>query len=157
MDAAEQWEPDEARASRPVLRARGGEIPLRDSPDLSLQERRGGAGWSAIADRFAACKLVLHPHKTKIVYCKDVNRRDDFPDIAAQPPITIPTISLVGGGSGLGGATRRGADRPPQFTGPYQQRVIPVVGHNIPQEAPKEVAEAVLDLLGLRTNGRRAG
>ena len=25
-DAAEQWEPDEARASRPVLRARGGEI-----------------------------------------------------------------------------------------------------------------------------------
>jgi pimeloyl-ACP methyl ester carboxylesterase len=77
--------------------------------------------------------------------------------LAAQPPITVPTISLVGGGSGLGGATRRGADRPPQFTGPYQQRVIPVVGHNIPQEAPKEVAEAVLDLLGLRTNGRRAG
>ncbi len=32
MDAAEQWEPDEARASRPVLRARGGEIPPRDSP-----------------------------------------------------------------------------------------------------------------------------
>jgi hypothetical protein len=37
--------------------------------------------WSAIADRFAACKLVLHPQKTKIVYCKDVNRRGDFPDI----------------------------------------------------------------------------
>ena len=33
MDAAEQWEPDEARASRPVLRARGGEIPPRDSPE----------------------------------------------------------------------------------------------------------------------------
>src|SRR5262245_62971786 len=28
--------------------------------------------WSAIADRFAACKLVLHSQKTKIVYCKDV-------------------------------------------------------------------------------------
>ena len=36
--------------------------------------------WSAIADRFATCKLVLHPAKTKIVYCKDVNRRGDFPD-----------------------------------------------------------------------------
>ena len=24
--------------------------------------------WSALADRFAACKLVLHPEKTKIVY-----------------------------------------------------------------------------------------
>ena len=37
--------------------------------------------WSAIADRFAACKLVLHPEKTKIVYCKDVNRHGDHPNI----------------------------------------------------------------------------
>ena len=36
--------------------------------------------WSALADRFAACKLVLHPEKTKIVYCKDANRRGDFPN-----------------------------------------------------------------------------
>jgi len=35
---------------------------------------------SALADRFAACKLVLHPEKTKIVYCKDANRREDFPN-----------------------------------------------------------------------------
>jgi RNA-directed DNA polymerase len=36
--------------------------------------------WSALADRFAACKLVLHPEKTRIVYCKDANRRGDFPN-----------------------------------------------------------------------------
>jgi RNA-directed DNA polymerase len=36
--------------------------------------------WSVLADRFAACKLVLHPEKTKIVYCKDANRRGDFPN-----------------------------------------------------------------------------
>jgi group II intron reverse transcriptase/maturase len=36
--------------------------------------------WSALADRFAACKLVLHPQKTKIVYCKDANRRGEFPN-----------------------------------------------------------------------------
>ena len=36
--------------------------------------------WSALADRFAACKLVLHPEKTKLVYCKDMNRRGDFPN-----------------------------------------------------------------------------
>ena len=35
----------------------------------------------AIANRLAACKLVPHPDKTKIVYCKDVNRRADFPNI----------------------------------------------------------------------------
>jgi RNA-directed DNA polymerase len=33
---------------------------------------------SALADRFAACKLVLHPEKTKIVYCKDANRHGNF-------------------------------------------------------------------------------
>ena len=45
----------------------------------SAEEAR--ALWGAIADRFAVCKLVLHPQKTKIVYCKDVNRRGDFPNI----------------------------------------------------------------------------
>ena len=44
----------------------------------SAEEAR--ALWSALADRFAACKLVLHPQKTKIVYCKDANRRGDFPN-----------------------------------------------------------------------------
>jgi pimeloyl-ACP methyl ester carboxylesterase len=70
--------------------------------------------------------------------------------LAAQPPITVPTIALFGAGSGLSGATRAG-DQAHRFTGPYQERVIPVVGHNIPQEAPAVVAEAVLELV------RRAG
>jgi len=46
----------------------------------SAEEARGL--WRALADRFAACKLVLHPEKTKIVYCKDVNRCADFPEIS---------------------------------------------------------------------------
>ena len=45
----------------------------------SAEEAR--ALWSAIAGREAVRKLVLHRQKTKIVYCKDVNRRGDFPDI----------------------------------------------------------------------------
>jgi group II intron reverse transcriptase/maturase len=44
----------------------------------SAEEAR--ALWSAIADRFAASKLVLHPEKTKIVYCKDANRPGDHPN-----------------------------------------------------------------------------
>ena len=35
--------------------------------------------WSATADRLMDCRLILHPEKTKIVYCKDANRRSDFP------------------------------------------------------------------------------
>jgi RNA-directed DNA polymerase len=38
--------------------------------------------WRALAERLSACKLVLHPEKTKIVYCKDANRQGDFPIIA---------------------------------------------------------------------------
>ena len=34
------------------------------------------------------------------------------------------------------------------FTGPYQRRVLPNVGHNPPQEAPEAFAEAVLELIG---------
>jgi RNA-directed DNA polymerase len=45
----------------------------------SAEEAR--ALWDAIAGRFVACKLMLHPQKTKIVYCKDANRQGDFPSI----------------------------------------------------------------------------
>ena len=32
-----------------------------------------------MARRLAQCKLELHPEKTKIVYCKDVDRKGDYP------------------------------------------------------------------------------
>jgi RNA-directed DNA polymerase len=35
----------------------------------------------AIAKRLNECKLELHPEKTKVVYCKDANRRKDAPVI----------------------------------------------------------------------------
>lgn len=35
---------------------------------------------SALEERLAACRLVLHPEKAKIVYCEDANRHGDFPD-----------------------------------------------------------------------------
>ena len=36
----------------------------------------------AIEARMAACKLRLHPQKTKIVYCKDANRHGNYPEEA---------------------------------------------------------------------------
>lgn len=35
---------------------------------------------AALGARLAACKLQLHPQKTKIVYCKDANRRGSYPE-----------------------------------------------------------------------------
>jgi RNA-directed DNA polymerase len=34
----------------------------------------------AIGKRLAQCSLKLHPEKTKIVYCKDVDRKGSYPN-----------------------------------------------------------------------------
>jgi pimeloyl-ACP methyl ester carboxylesterase len=34
-----------------------------------------------------------------------------------------------------------------RFTGPRSHRVVPGVGHNMPQEAPRVFADAVLELV----------
>jgi pimeloyl-ACP methyl ester carboxylesterase len=66
--------------------------------------------------------------------------------LAAQPKIAGPTIALQGEADGV---------HPPQgsathgvhFTGPYQRRLLPGIGHNPPQEAPQVFADAVLDVI----------
>lgn len=35
----------------------------------------------SLVKRFEACGLELHPEKTRIVYCKDSNRRGDYPHV----------------------------------------------------------------------------
>jgi RNA-directed DNA polymerase len=42
-------------------------------------ERQARSLRQALEARFAACKLELHPQKTKIAYCKDARRRGDHP------------------------------------------------------------------------------
>ena len=66
--------------------------------------------------------------------------------LARQPKIGTPTISLDGADNGVlpdGGSERHQRF----FTGSYERRVLPGVGHNIPQEAPREFAEAILALV----------
>ena len=66
--------------------------------------------------------------------------------LAAQPPIGVPTITFDGADDGV---------RPPapaaahahRFTGPRSHRLVPGVGHNMPQEVPEVFAEAVLELV----------
>jgi len=64
----------------------------------------------------------------------------------ARPPIAVPTIALYGGGNGVASPAAPAAQAR-FFTGPIQHRLIPLIGHNIPQEAPEETAAAVLELL----------
>lgn len=63
--------------------------------------------------------------------------------LAARPPITVPTITLDGEADGVGpvGGTRHHARH---FTGRHAHRTLPRLGHNIPQESPRDFADAVL-------------
>jgi pimeloyl-ACP methyl ester carboxylesterase len=66
--------------------------------------------------------------------------------LAAQPTIPVPTIALHGEANGVGPPAM--SERHARFfTGPYQRRVIPRAGHNLPQEVPSVVTEAALELI----------
>jgi pimeloyl-ACP methyl ester carboxylesterase len=67
--------------------------------------------------------------------------------LASRPPIGVPAIVLHGHENGVvpvGGSE----DDARMFKARYERRVIPVAGHNLPQEVPQEFARAILDLLG---------
>lgn len=67
--------------------------------------------------------------------------------LAALPPINVPAVALHGADDGVTPAS----DPEKQkgfFKARYERRVLDGVGHNLPQEAPKEFAAAVLSLAG---------
>ncbi len=100
---------------------------------------------------FAAVVVHSYRHRYRLVE-GDPALEEIEARLAAQPPIGVPTISLDGGSDGVaypGGSQRDAA----HFTGPFQQRTLPHVGHNLPQEAPAAFAEAVLEVAGRKGEG----
>lgn len=65
--------------------------------------------------------------------------------LAEQPAISVPSISLQGDSDGVTLPAVSEAHSK-YFTGPYQHRLLPGIGHNPPQESPREFADAVLEL-----------
>jgi pimeloyl-ACP methyl ester carboxylesterase len=66
--------------------------------------------------------------------------------LAMRPKIAVPTIALQGEADGvqLPVATEKHAVF---FTGPYRRELLPKVGHNPPQEAPRAFADAIIELV----------
>jgi pimeloyl-ACP methyl ester carboxylesterase len=65
--------------------------------------------------------------------------------LSAQPTISVPTIAIDGAGDGV--MSPAGCERhAPKFIADYERRVIALVGHNIPQEAPAEFTQALRDI-----------
>ncbi len=91
--------------------------------------------------------VVIHAYRHRYgVVPGDPAVEDIERQLATQPRITVPTIALHGAANGVlpsGGSEQQGR----LFTAAYEHRVIPVVGHNLPQEAPQDFAAAVLSLI----------
>jgi pimeloyl-ACP methyl ester carboxylesterase len=91
--------------------------------------------------------VVIHSYRHRYgIVPGDPALEDIERQLAAQPAITVPTVALHGEANAVlpaGGPDQR--ER--RFRGAYRRQVIPTVGHNLPQEAPHEFAQAVLSLL----------
>lgn len=65
--------------------------------------------------------------------------------LAEQPDIVVPTIVLQGEDDGVDPPASIDHDES-HFKSAYERRIVPRTGHNLPQEAPKAFAEAILNL-----------
>jgi pimeloyl-ACP methyl ester carboxylesterase len=69
--------------------------------------------------------------------------------LAAQPQITVPAITFDGADDGVRLAAPA-SQHAHFFTGSRAHRVVPGVGHNMPQEVPQVFADAVMELVSTR-------
>jgi pimeloyl-ACP methyl ester carboxylesterase len=70
--------------------------------------------------------------------------------LAQQPRIAVPTINLHGGHDGVGPAPPTDTQAK-LFTGRYERRLLPGIGHNPPQEAPDAMVAALRELMQATT------
>ena len=90
--------------------------------------------------------IVIHNYRWRLGLAEGESKYDDLEKrLAAFPVITVPTITLQGDADG--------APRPDpssyakKFSGKYSHRLIKGgIGHNLPQEAPRAFAKAVVDV-----------
>jgi pimeloyl-ACP methyl ester carboxylesterase len=89
--------------------------------------------------------VVIHNYRWRIGLADGEREYDAFEGLLAQAPtIRVPTITLEGDANGAAHADPASYAR--QFTGRYMHRTLTGgIGHNLPQEAPRDFAQAVMD------------
>jgi pimeloyl-ACP methyl ester carboxylesterase len=97
--------------------------------------------------------IVIHNYRFRLGLAEGESKYDDLENKLAQAPeITVPTITLEGDANGAPHADPDGSAYARKFTGKYSHRIITGgIGHNLPQEAPQEFAQAVVDVDGYST------
>ncbi len=124
-------------------------IWTRNSPEWCFDE--------ATLDRAAAAfanpdyvEVVLHSYRHRLGLAPGDPRYDHIEaQLAAQPSIPVPAVTLDGLADGNFPATD-GSASAPHFTGPRVHHQVPHAGHDLPQEAPDAFVAAILELATLR-------
>jgi len=88
--------------------------------------------------------IVIHNYRWRLSLAKGDPQYDALEQkLADAPVIAVPTITIA---SDFDGAAADGVAYRKQFSGKYSHRVLKDIGHNVPQEAPKEFARAIIDV-----------
>ena len=90
--------------------------------------------------------IVIHNYRWRLGLAEGEPKYDDLERRLAEfPVIAVPTISLEGDANGAPHPDPSAYAK--KFSGKYEHRLIKGgVGHNLPQEAPQDFAEAVIDV-----------
>jgi len=92
--------------------------------------------------------ITVHNYRWRLGLAEGEARYDEFEKrLAANTTIAVPTITLEGDANGA--PHPEPAAYAKQFSGRYAHRLLTGgIGHNLPQEAPREFAQAVIDVDG---------
>jgi pimeloyl-ACP methyl ester carboxylesterase len=90
--------------------------------------------------------IVIHNYRWRLALAEGESKYDDLEKkLAAGPVISVPTITLEGDANGAPHPDPSAYAK--KFTGKYANRIIKGgVGHNLPQEAPRAFADAVINI-----------
>jgi len=89
--------------------------------------------------------IVIHNYRWRLGLAEGEPKYDDLEErLAEGPGITVPTITLEGDANGAFHPDSSAYAK--KFSGKYAHRIIKGgVGHNLPQEAPRAFAKAVVE------------
>ena len=92
--------------------------------------------------------IVIHNYRWRLGLAEGEARYADLEKrLAGAPVVTVPAITLEGDANGAPHPDPSSYAK--KFSGPYTHRLVrDGIGHNLPQEAPKAFADAVLEVAG---------
>jgi pimeloyl-ACP methyl ester carboxylesterase len=90
--------------------------------------------------------IVIHNYRWRLGLAEGESKYDDLErQLAAGPIITVPTITLEGDANGA--PHPEPASYAKKFSSKYTHRLLTGgIGHNLPQEAPRAFADAVIEV-----------